>query len=560
MHIGIDFDNTIVCYDSLFHRVCRERNLIPADLPVSKSEVRNYLRRIGREDDWTEIQGYVYGARMSEADPFPGVHEFFRACRRAGVSMSIISHKTRQPYRGKAYDLHGAARDWLELQGFFDPDRIGLDREDVHFELTKEAKLERIASCGCSHFVDDLPEFLYETGFPRGVERLLFDPNDHYRADAGLMRFKSWPELLAMLNTGGLRAPATAEFPCELEGFARRQGMTEDFTWERLPGGANNRVYRLRDAERDRVLKWYFQNPQDPRDRFGNERGFYELLWEHGIRRTPEPIGWDPAHRLGLFTFVSDRKLKPFEIDADRVKEALDFVCELNTLRGDSQARGLGPGSEACFTFTEHLVCVDRRITRLSGLGPRDDLDLKAVQFVNEGILPLWREMRTRLVEKAERAGMNVGTALTEPQRCLSPSDFGFHNALLADNGQLRFFDFEYAGWDDPAKLICDFFCQPEIPVPGTLHGMVVKHLAEALRLEAPAEMRAWLLWPSYRIKWCCIMLNEFIRTDQKRRQFAGGEPAQPGRRSQQLHRAREVFEQTAEMWHCHFSPNTPSW
>src|SRR6185503_11886129 len=46
----------------------------------------------------------------------------------------------------------------------------------------------------------------------------------------------------------------------------------------------------------------------------------------------------------------------------------------------------------------------------------------------------------------------------------LSPSDFGYHNAVLADDETVRFFDFEYAGWDDPAKLVCDFFNQVEVP------------------------------------------------------------------------------------------------
>jgi hypothetical protein len=162
-------------------------------VPVSKSEVRNYLRRIGREDDWTEMQGYVYGARMSEADPFPGVIEFFQACRAHGLTVSIISHKTRHPYLGEKYDLHQAALGWLELQGFFDPKRIGLPREKAFFELTKEGKLARIGACGCTHFIDDLPEFLTEPAFPAGAQRVLFDPNDHYADSRDYLRVNDWP-------------------------------------------------------------------------------------------------------------------------------------------------------------------------------------------------------------------------------------------------------------------------------------------------------------------------------------------------------------------------------
>ena len=43
----------------------------------------------------------------------------------------------------------------------------------------------------------------------------------------------------------------------------------------------------------------------------------------------------------------------------------------------------------------------------------------------------------------------------------MSPSDFGFHN-VIKKKKKLFFFDFEYAGMDDPVKLISDFICQPD--------------------------------------------------------------------------------------------------
>lgn len=198
MHLGIDFDNTIVCYDALFHRVSVEQGLIPPELPANKSEVRNHLRRIGKEDAWTEMQGCVYGARMAEAAPYPGALEFFAACRAAGTTLSIISHKTRHPFLGPQYDLHQAAQNWLEQQGFFDPARLGLPRENVYFELTREAKLERIATTGVSHFVDDLPELLAAPGFPAHVRPILFDPGDLYEAEK-FTRAKSWAQLKELL-------------------------------------------------------------------------------------------------------------------------------------------------------------------------------------------------------------------------------------------------------------------------------------------------------------------------------------------------------------------------
>jgi hypothetical protein len=199
MRIGVDFDNTIVCYDGLFHRVACEQGLIPAGIPATKGAVRDYLRTVGREDDWTAMQGYVYGARLLEAPAFPGVHDFFTCCRRQGVDLCIISHKTRYPYAGARYDLHQAARDWLQAQGFFDPARIGLKPGQVQFRLTLHEKLDSIAQQRCTHFIDDLPELLAEPSFPAGVERLLFDASGGGPNDARWRRFTTWKEIEGFL-------------------------------------------------------------------------------------------------------------------------------------------------------------------------------------------------------------------------------------------------------------------------------------------------------------------------------------------------------------------------
>ncbi len=193
--VGIDFDNTIVRYDRLFHQACVDKRLIPATVPANKSDVRDHLRRNGQEDLWTEMQGEVYGSRMAEADAFPGVLDFFRACTRLGVRLAIVSHKTRYPYVGPRYDIHAAAYGWLEMQGLFDEADIGLRRDAVFFELSKGEKLARIGSIGCDTFIDDLPEILSDASFPAGVDPILFDPADAAPPDLPYRRITSWPQL-----------------------------------------------------------------------------------------------------------------------------------------------------------------------------------------------------------------------------------------------------------------------------------------------------------------------------------------------------------------------------
>lgn len=201
MRIGLDFDNTIVSYDAIFHKIAREQGIIPEHIPVNKVAVRDYLRAADREAVWTEMQGLVYGARMEEALPYSGVIEFLQWAGRAGHELTIVSHKTRYSILGPRYDLHSAAQAWIRshLCGNSKP-LVSLDQ--IFFELTKEEKLARIAHLGCDLFLDDLPEILLAERFPMKTRRVLFDPESRYvKNDLPVtLRVRSWHELAVLLG------------------------------------------------------------------------------------------------------------------------------------------------------------------------------------------------------------------------------------------------------------------------------------------------------------------------------------------------------------------------
>ena len=192
MKIGIDFDNTIVCYDPLFHVAALKKRLIPDSLATEKLAVRNYLRSRDREDDWTELQGDVYGTWIDLAKPFPGVVEFIKSSLAQGKSVVIISHKTEYPFKGRPHNLHAAARRWMRNNK--------LERIPVFFEATKDAKLARIAEQACNCFIDDLPEFLCEKTFPKLTRPILFDPQQR-NVTSPLCRLNSWRNAEATIRS-----------------------------------------------------------------------------------------------------------------------------------------------------------------------------------------------------------------------------------------------------------------------------------------------------------------------------------------------------------------------
>jgi hypothetical protein len=146
---------------------------------------------------WTEMQGLVYGARMAEAEAYPGALAFMRWARGAGHKLFIVSHKTRHPFLGPRYDLHAAARGWIE-QSLRDESGALVEPANAYFELTKEEKCARLDALGCDCFVDDLPELLDSPAFPKRVTPLLFDPDGHH-AGSSLQSVRSWNELQALI-------------------------------------------------------------------------------------------------------------------------------------------------------------------------------------------------------------------------------------------------------------------------------------------------------------------------------------------------------------------------
>lgn len=302
-----------------------------------------------------------------------------------------------------------------------------------------------------------------------------------------------------------------------------------------LPGGANNRVFRVTHPGGELVVKSYFQHPGDSRDRFGAERAFYELINAQGITSVPKMFGWVPEHRLGLFEYLPGRKLTSDEVNFSMVEQALAFLAQLNAARDHLAAAKMPVASEACFSVAEHLSTVERRVVRLQTIEPVSTVDHAALAFVNQELRPAWQDIRTRI---ESQAGAALTSALPRSSWCLSPSDFGFHNAMLAPDGRLRFFDFEYAGWDDPAKLACDFFCQPQLPVPMAEWNLFISTLAHSLESGDNFPERARSLLDAYRVKWCCIMLNDFLPPSRARREFAGLED----RTAHQLAKARAAL------------------
>ncbi len=169
MRIGIDFDNTIICYDDVFCQLAKSWQLIDSDWQGTKQQVKDAIHALPEGDIlWQRLQGKVYGEFIDQANLFAGFREFISMCNsNPNVDIFIVSHKTEfGHFDEKRISLRDASRGWLRQQGFFNQTIPYIKEAQVFFETTREEKIERIKSLQCTHFIDDLPEVLDHPQFP----------------------------------------------------------------------------------------------------------------------------------------------------------------------------------------------------------------------------------------------------------------------------------------------------------------------------------------------------------------------------------------------------------
>lgn len=308
-----------------------------------------------------------------------------------------------------------------------------------------------------------------------------------------------------------------------------------------LAGGKNNRVFRLDLADgAPLILKSYFSHPGDTRDRLSAEWSFLAYARNLKLDTVPAPLARDEMTRTGLYSFAPGAKLIAGEIGATQVDAAAALIREIN--RPPRDFAGIASGSEACFSLAEHLATMDRRVARLAALDPEVPHADQARHLIATRLTPVWQKLRERLVSDADKASIAMAARLPEADVILSPSDFGFHNALCESSGHITFIDFEYAGRDDPAKMICDFFCQPEVPIPLTFFDRFLEGALGQSGLAERHGSRCRILLDAYRIKWLCIILNDFLPVGAARRLFASSEDW-AARCASQLAKARERLD-----------------
>lgn len=277
-----------------------------------------------------------------------------------------------------------------------------------------------------------------------------------------------------------------------------------------LHGGINNQVFSCSVGAKNSkcfVIKGYA--PKGLTDRMLAEVQFLRYAQQAAPSYVPKLLAEDEDYRCVVLEYLDGQHypvgLSPSEQD---VMHAGSFFRLLNADQLLAKEYIKQQAAEGFLSLSEHLDNVSVRLKQLSTEHLPINFRAQAsllVQIIFQEFDVL-ADQTKGLIDKSQ-----IQDAINIDDCCVSPSDFGFHNAFRSPSG-VKFFDFEFAGWDDPAKTVVDFSLQPRMPVAPDLAKLFLKAVppygGEQLRA------RSAVLGPILRLKWLCIMLS-VLRPDR---------------------------------------------
>jgi hypothetical protein len=486
VRIGIDFDNTLIGYDALFGRLARERGWLSGRAASSKDSVKKALiAEDGHDRRWQRLQADAYGARILEARAFPGALEFVARARRAGHEVWIVSHKSERSHLDPSVKLRDWARRWLDRSG------ARLPKDRVLFASTRDEKVRLIDRLDLDVFIDDLPEVLEHPRFPEKTGRILFKPAltwDGVARRVEALDLVGADAASAILKTLG-RSVAAAQA---------------------VKSSGNNRLIKAVLEDGSSVLvKRYLVDARDGRPRARTEFEGLSLLWKSGVRDIPKPLALDPEGKFGIYSWLEGAPLKGKKPTDTQLRQAALFLKRLSRIRSGFKADAADSRSK----LSDYAAHIQRRLSRVR-TGALALGDKRALALVEKLVVPKAAAVIERLKQKA---GTSYEKAQPRSDRWLSPSDFGFHNAVLAKDGRVKFLDFEYFGWDDPAKLVNDTAEHAAMSLSARQRAIFMKALGIPRKLGERLELTR----EPIALEWVLIILNVLSPEVLARRKFS---------------------------------------
>ena len=510
MVIGIDLDNTIIDYNNAFRYTALNLNILSKDwikknisnssVYYQKSLIKKQILSLKNGNyKWEALQGQVYGRYIHLALIFPGVVNFLIHCKNRSEKVHIISHKTDYGHHDYAgIPLRKSALGFLKKNNLLNGD-YGITIKDIIFCNSRKEKVNKISELKCNYFIDDLIEVFEEPEFPENTKKILFDIQSKYNCDYGA---RSWREI----NKTVFSKIEKFDIAAYVENGINKKVKSV----KNIKGRGNSDVYKIEmESGHDYAGKYYPDMTFDCRKRLLKESNAYKFLHSNKIELVPKNIFADENLNFGLNEWINGLEIN--QINDSHINSAVEFIYSLAKLSKETRYKKFSLASSACISGK---MIEEQIIERYSEINEYADINLGLRRFLEGKFSQYFKKILT--ASKKIWPG-SFEEYLQNYYQFLSPSDFGFHNALLTKDS-LFFFDFEYFGWDDPVKLSCDFILNPGMSLTNSQKKLWLRKIKDIFSSDTYFKDRLRASYCLYGLCWCLIQLKIFCEDDVDKR------------------------------------------
>ena len=274
-----------------------------------------------------------------------------------------------------------------------------------------------------------------------------------------------------------------------------KTGINSVFFKNEINDGINSKIFLYVNNREKFVVKLY-KNIH----RLKREKLFYKFLKINNLKFTPKLLSTDFKNKLIIFSFIKGKKVN--KISNNDLDKLISFIRSLNL----AKLKNLPLAIDGIKNRKNHLSLCQKKINDLKSINNKKFSNKVLIKFLNQALFPRFEIIKKNLMKKKFHKYLKI---IENKYLIVSPSDVGFHN-ILKYKKDLYFYDFEYAGLDDPIKLICDFISQPDQQLSTSQKIKFINNKLFRKYNIKDINFLVKLFLPLHQIKWCCIMLNDF--------------------------------------------------
>lgn len=237
---------------------------------------------------------------------------------------------------------------------------------------------------------------------------------------------------------------------------------------------------------------------------------------------TPQSVEMDRDHLLGVYEYISGTAVDSRMTTLTDVESAAAFILELADIACRQPSCWRMDAAEARYSFAGVIETIQSRFQCLRQAALESPGYDALYHFLSHRFEPFLATVVPWGERRLSAAHLSLAHEIEPAARILSPSDFGFHNAIRREAGDLVYLDFEYFGWDDPVKTASDFILHPAMTLTSPQKKRFIAMLCHGLRQPIIFQARLPVAYALFGLKWCMILLNEYLPKHRSRRRFAG--------------------------------------